>query len=539
MNGYKNENTSNYTLTKYDKLVDNIKNNPEYKKEILLNKLIGFYRIGSEIGTGNFSQVKLGLHLLTKEKVAIKILNKIKLDEKTQRLLLREISSMQKLHHPNIIRLYEVIHTQERLFICMEYAPEGELYSKISNDGKINEIDARIIFSQVVSAVSHLHSCNIIHRDIKAENIFFSNFNPINIKLGDFGFSIEATLDRQLNTYCGSPPYAAPELFRDDHYVGIYVDLWALGVLLYFIVTGMMPFRADTVGKLKRIILNGDYIVPSFVSEHCQFLIKGILRPAPSDRFSLREIMHSAWLDTEIFSEPLLPYQFNPTLELSQLKPEEFYSLKLMENLGITQEHLILSNINEPSSNPITKQNTQMNNLISYKALTDITNSVINSRIALTPDLKQYINGTYRIVFHLVQKKLRKENLSELQTNSFFVQEFSSVQISESKNDLKHRRVKRESDTEDEITSKESNRYSKKESLIKDNSSTKQNSIFVKLNTDSKRDNNPAKNQPIKRNIINPSPNQRSQPGKYSDNNGFFNNNKNSTKQSSKFCTIL
>lgn len=190
-------------LTPFEKLVDNIRNNPDYKKEIMLNKLIGFYKLGSEIGTGNFSQVKLGLHLLTREKVAVKILNKTKLDDKTQRLLLREISSMQKISHPNIIRLYEVIHTQERLFMCMEYAPDGELYSRISNEGKVMERDARIIFSQVISAVHHMHSHNIIHRDIKAENIFFANLQPIIVKIGDFGFSIEASQDRRLNTYCG------------------------------------------------------------------------------------------------------------------------------------------------------------------------------------------------------------------------------------------------------------------------------------------------------------------------------------------------
>jgi serine/threonine-protein kinase NIM1 len=198
-------------LTAFEKLIENCRNNPEYRKEMTLNKLIGFYRIGSEVGSGNFSQVKLGLHLLTREKVAIKILNKTKLDEKTQRLLLREISSMQKISHPHIIRLYEVIHTQERLYICMEYAPDGELYSKISNEGKASERDAKIIFSQIVGAVAHMHRHHIIHRDIKAENIFFANTNPIIVKVGDFGFSIEANVDRKLNTYCGSPPYAAPE----------------------------------------------------------------------------------------------------------------------------------------------------------------------------------------------------------------------------------------------------------------------------------------------------------------------------------------
>ena len=84
-------------------------------------------------------------------------------------------------------------------------------------------------------------------------------------------------------------------LFRDDHYTGIYVDIWALGVLLFFMVTGVMPFKAETVSKLKRVILNGDYVIPAFVSDSCQLLIKGILKPVPSDRFSIREIIDSSW----------------------------------------------------------------------------------------------------------------------------------------------------------------------------------------------------------------------------------------------------
>lgn len=227
--------------------------------------------------------------------MAIKILDKTKLDEKTQRLLFREITSMEKLHHPNIIRLYEVINIQTRLFICMEYAPEGELYTKINQTGKLNETDCKLLFSQIIAAVDHMHSHNIIHRDIKAENVFFTNSKTI--KLGDFGFSTYATKDQQLNTFCGSPPYAAPELFRDDSYIGIYVDVWALGVLLYFMMTAQMPFRADTVGRLKRCILNGEYVIPSFVPDACQLLIRGILRQVPADRFTINEIMESAWYD--------------------------------------------------------------------------------------------------------------------------------------------------------------------------------------------------------------------------------------------------
>jgi serine/threonine-protein kinase NIM1 len=233
----------NSTQTPFNKLINDIKNDPMFQKEAQSARIVNFYRLGDEVGKGNFSQVKLGVHLLTKEKVAIKILDKMKLDEKTQRLLFREIASMDKLHHPNIIRLYEVIYTQTRLYICMEYAPDGELYTYISNNGKMNETEARYVFSQIVSAVDHMHSQNIIHRDLKAENIFFYNRNRKLIKVGDFGFSTQAASDKLLNTYCGSPPYAAPELFRDDNYIGIYVDIWALGVLLFFMVTSNMPFR--------------------------------------------------------------------------------------------------------------------------------------------------------------------------------------------------------------------------------------------------------------------------------------------------------
>lgn len=349
--------------TAYERLSFDLTNDQRCLKEITLGKRIGFYRIRGELGSGNFSQVKMGIHALVKEKVAIKIIDKTKLDQKTQRLLSREISSMERLHHPNIIRLYEVVETLAKMHIVMEYAGGGELFNKISNDGKMAESEAKSIMAQVVAGVSHMHRYHIIHRDLKAENVFYAG--PNIVKIGDFGFSTISRVDQTLNTFCGSPPYAAPELFKDENYYGIYVDIWALGIMLYFMVTGIMPFRAETVAKLKKCILDGAYTIPSYVSTTCQFLIKSLLKPIPQERFTLEQIEKSEWLEGCEFPEELEPYNLNPNHNNGELSTEEKETRQILLDLGISDEHFKSGHRDSRSS----------------------------------------ITGAYRIILHRVQKK--------------------------------------------------------------------------------------------------------------------------------------
>jgi MAP/microtubule affinity-regulating kinase len=256
---------------------------------------IGYYNFERNLGEGNFAKVKLAVHTITKEKVAIKIIDKTKLDEINSKKLFREVRIMKLLNHAHIVKLYEVIDTPDELYLIMEYVKGGEIFDYIVAHGKMKEDVAKKHFRQIVLAVDHCHRLKIIHRDLKAENILLDD--KMNVKVADFGFSTQFRDDAKLNTWCGSPPYACPELYLGQEYFGPEVDIWSLGVILFVLVCGSLPFDASNLPKLRAKILAGKFKVPYHMSKECESLIRRMIVVDPTQRISLSDLKDDTWLN--------------------------------------------------------------------------------------------------------------------------------------------------------------------------------------------------------------------------------------------------
>ncbi|XP_063775504.1 serine/threonine-protein kinase MARK1 [Pseudophryne corroboree] len=288
---------------------------------------IGNYRLLKTIGKGNFAKVKLARHVLT------------------GRELFREVRIMKILSHPNIVKLFEVIETEKTLYLIMEYASGGEVFDYLVAHGRMKEKEARAKFRQIVSAVQYCHQKCIVHRDLKAENLLLDA--DMNIKIADFGFSNEFTIGNKLDTFCGSPPYAAPELFQGKKYDGPEVDVWSLGVILYTLVSGSLPFDGQNLKELRERVLRGKYRIPFYMSTDCENLLKKLLVLTdcenllkkllvlnPVKRGSLDQIMKDRWMNVGYEDDELKPYT-EPEPDNSDTK-----RIDIMVTMGFSREEI-------------------------------------------------------------------------------------------------------------------------------------------------------------------------------------------------------
>ncbi len=179
------------------------------------------------------------------------------------------------------------------IYIVTEFAPNGEIFDFLVANGRMREEEACRVFAQILAAISYCHAHGVVHRDLKAENLLLDADN--NIKLADFGFSNYFSSGSLLSTWCGSPPYAAPELFEGKQYVGPKADIWSLGVVLYVLVSGSLPFDGATLQELRSRVVGCQYRVPYFLSNECEHLLKGLLVIEPERRLSLAQIARHPW----------------------------------------------------------------------------------------------------------------------------------------------------------------------------------------------------------------------------------------------------
>lgn len=393
--------------------VTNIVNNqPNEEAQTIISQNYSFVKT---LGEGTFGKVKLGKHIPSGEEVAIKILEKDKLRSHYKTKINREINFMKNLYHRNIITLFDIVETSTSYYIIMEYAKNGDLFSYIVQNKKLTEAVAKKYFIQILIAIEYIHKERIVHRDLKPENILLDN-NYQTIKIIDFGLSNHYNVGEYLSTPCGSLGYAAPEMISGKKYLGVLSDVWALGIILFAMVCGYLPFEGDNKTIYNHVI-EGKYTVPEFLSPGCKDLIKKILVVNPKKRIGLEMIHEHCFIKDE--------YEEYYTKEIIK------NALQKEKNLGVycteIEDQVIsqtLDLVNSGNSKPITVDDL----------ITMLKNNQINS---ITADYKIFLNIYQKKIVKLGETSLRKKTEdSQCETRpSSICQIETTVLVNKIKND--------------------------------------------------------------------------------------------------------
>ncbi|KAI0470612.1 protein kinase SNF1 [Xylariaceae sp. FL0804] len=280
---------------------------PHARERTKTEQRIGAYNVIRTLGEGSFGKVKLAVHRMTGQQVALKIIARKRLISRDMvGRVEREIEYLQLLRHPHIIKLYTVIKTQNEIIMVLEYAG-GELFDYIVSHGKLDEEQARRFFQQMLCAVEYCHRHKVVHRDLKPENLLLDD--QLNVKIADFGLSNIMTDGNFLKTSCGSPNYAAPEVIGGKLYAGPEVDVWSCGVILYVLLVGRLPFDDDHIPSLFTKIQRGVFTIPHWVKPDAASLIRKMLQVNPVQRLTIEEIRQEPWFLNE------LPAYLQPPVE--------------------------------------------------------------------------------------------------------------------------------------------------------------------------------------------------------------------------------
>lgn len=268
------------------------------------------YAVGAKIGEGNFGKVYEATNKHTGLVWAIKSINKEKAGSSALKLLEREVAILKRVNHPNIINLNEVIESPKRMYLVMEMCKGGELADVLKERKMFNENETKLIIQKLAGAIAYLHKHGIVHRDIKLENILMAD-NPVDacdhlhVKITDFGLSVVkggVTHDSMMQDFCGTPIYMAPEILDNKAY-SQQCDVWALGIIMYTLLCGYPPFRANEEGALYDLIREAKVEFTDKlwdrVSCEAKNCIQGMLKVDPAHRLSAAEVHNHSWITGE------------------------------------------------------------------------------------------------------------------------------------------------------------------------------------------------------------------------------------------------
>jgi len=461
------------------------------EEEEFKDKQIGDYLLNEELGSGGFGKVVLGTHIPTGEKVAIKIMDKeqIMSDELNKVRVLNEISILKIVRHNNIIKLYEVMETPQKIYLVMEYCDSGEMFDYIVSKQHLSENQACVFFQEIIDALTYLHSQNIVHRDVKPENILLQTFgNTLTCKLIDFGISRTYTLDKLITTPCGTASYAPPEMHRGEEYYGLLSDVWSAGVLLYAMVFGYLPFCEEDEEVNIDNIIKGNYEIPEEASPELEDLIKHIMDIDPLTRYDLDQIKQHPWYNL------VTPPKCYPGLIIGYHKiPIDERILKVCEAYGFNKDEVEKS----------VKENKYDNkSSIYYIILSKMKREGYESISDLySPDYLNYIKDKNNLIEKKEEtdKDKNKENEDNKQKELNLLNDILKNEEKD-KNNLEqiHTNIKNKNESKDEISVASEN---SKNVIVKENKSdkNKENDLNIDLYSDdkSKNDNSSQKSKSI------------------------------------------
>ena len=376
-------------------------------------KYIGQFVLGEKLGEGTFGIVVIATHQITGEKVAVKILEKERiLQEADKTRIEREIKILKNMRHNNIVHLYDIKETPSSLYIIMEYIKGKELFDYIISKKRLSELESCNFFQQIISGIEYLGKIGVVHRDLKPENLLLDEQK--NIKIVDFGLSNIYKNNELLTTACGSPCYAAPEMINGESYMGLRVDIWSSGIVLFAMLCGYLPFEDSDNEILYKKITEGKFKTPNYLSESCKDFLHRILNVNPEKRYRISQIKNHPWFNI-----------INPKLNMSEGLLLHVYIVPIDEEILDEMVTNLKYNEEEVRANLIANNHNHTTTtyyLLLKKKIREGKKSICNMKSKeFSNYLKDPVNllSTYGYNLKLIIQIRNQKNKDNLEKNNF------------------------------------------------------------------------------------------------------------------------